>query len=401
MANFVTNDYKLDITPQGSYPVVYMSQFEDGRQIRFRIVNKGMSYTIPVGISAFISGLKSNGGYYEHTCEIDTTRKYITAPVEADMTDVNGRGVANIILTNEGGEKVISAKFITHTQQTVTDDGIEVPTEAETVFQQLLDEIRTAAAAIDTDVETLQTMVESLTEDTSDAVAVIDAKVDAVDDRLDTFLATQTGVSNGTKRTETVLYNSSVLSCGNVEDYPGYFELSDDVLDYDYVEVRYSAFGKTAVKIFKSSDLSDGVHWSETEHDGQIITDATTGNRSTLRTADFHLIKIEDETLSLSPYVWGWNGASTSNGKVAENFTQNWNATNGIYVPAIYSVGIYSIVGIKYEEAGTSKDAELVDIRVGADGTIYNSAGEAVRSQITAITVVGTGLYIGAVPSSS
>ena len=401
MANFVTNDYKLDITPQGSYPVVYMSQFEDGRQIRFRIVNKGMSYTIPVGISAFISGLKSNGGYYEHTCEIDTTRKYITAPVEADMTDVNGRGVANITLTNEGGEKVISAKFITHTQQTVTDDGIEVPTEAETVFQQLLDEIRTAAAAIDTDVETLQTMVASLTEDTSDAVAVIDAKVDAVDDRLDTFLATQTGVSNGTKRTETVLYNSSVLSCGNVEDYPGYFELSDDVLDYDYVEVRYSAFGKTAVKIFKSSDITDGVHWSESEHDGQIIIDATTGNRSTLRNADFHLIKIEDETLSLSPYVWGWNGASTSNGKVAENFTQNWNATNGIYVPAIYSVGIYSIVGIKYEEAGTSKDAELVDIRVGADGTIYNSAGEAVRSQITAITVVGTGLYIGAVPSSS
>ena len=55
MANFVTDNYKLDITPQGSYPVVYMSQFEDGRQIRFRILNRGMSYTIPSGISAFVS----------------------------------------------------------------------------------------------------------------------------------------------------------------------------------------------------------------------------------------------------------------------------------------------------------------------------------------------------------
>ena len=30
MANFVTNEYKLDITPQGNYPVVYLSQFENG-----------------------------------------------------------------------------------------------------------------------------------------------------------------------------------------------------------------------------------------------------------------------------------------------------------------------------------------------------------------------------------
>ena len=156
MASFVTNDYKLDVMPQGNYPVVYMSQFEDGRQIRFRIVNRGSSYTIPFGISAFISGLKPNGGYYEHTCEIDETRKYITVSVVEDMTDVNGRGVANITLTNGDGEKVVSAKFIVHVQATVSDNGIEIPTEAATVFQQLLDEIRSAAASIDYDIQQIE-----------------------------------------------------------------------------------------------------------------------------------------------------------------------------------------------------------------------------------------------------
>ena len=90
MANFVTDNYRLDITPQGSYPVVYLSQFENGRQITFRILNKGANFVIPSGISVFASGLKPNGGYYEHVCTIDDTRKYVTMPVEADMTDIKG-----------------------------------------------------------------------------------------------------------------------------------------------------------------------------------------------------------------------------------------------------------------------------------------------------------------------
>ena len=119
MSSFVIDDYRLDITPQGNYPVVYLSQFEDGRDIRFYMLNRGRSFTIPTGISAFVSGLKSNGGYYEHSCTIDGN--YIIVHVEADMTDAYGRGLANIKLTNQSGDTVISAKFVVNVQEGETE----------------------------------------------------------------------------------------------------------------------------------------------------------------------------------------------------------------------------------------------------------------------------------------
>lgn len=166
MASFVTNEYKLDITPQGNYPMVYLSQFENGRQIKFIMMNRGRLFEIPSGLSASISGVKSNSGYYEHTCTFDSHNVYV--PVEDDMSDASGRGVAIIKFTDGDGDTVISAKFVVNVQETPSDGGIEVPTVAETILQQILSEINTKIAELNTHIAEMDDNYQDFIDDASD-----------------------------------------------------------------------------------------------------------------------------------------------------------------------------------------------------------------------------------------
>lgn len=166
MASFVTNEYKLDITPQGNYPVVYLSQFENGRQIKFIMMNRGRAFTIPSGLAASISGSKSNGGYYEHTCTSDSRNVYVH--VEDDMVDASGRGVAIIKFTDGDGDIVISAKFVVNVQETPSDGGVEIPTVAETILQQILSEINAKIAELNTHIAEMDENYQDFIDDASE-----------------------------------------------------------------------------------------------------------------------------------------------------------------------------------------------------------------------------------------
>lgn len=371
MSSFVIDDYRLDITPQGNYPVVYLSQFEDGRDIRFYMLNRGRSFTIPTGISAFVSGLKSNGGYYEHTCTIDGN--YVIVHVEADMTDASGRGLANIKLTNQSGDTVISAKFVVNVQESVSDSGIEVPTVAETIFQQLLDEIRQQSASISVNVTQLNNNVTQFMADINNEVNTFESGVDsditALDARMDTFIAQHSGVSaNATRMTETTLWSGKVYTSG------GMIYADNPVTDYDYIDVYYNFAGNSAIQRFTPDVLigsSGGVIRSAN------LTNGEAADNMPLAVFEIGIHTIagdgtETQNFMIDFMYWSWNGQPQS----ASVQTLGGNV-NARYV--------YKLVGVKYEAVTASKDTELTDIRVGVNGTVYTTAGAAIRAQLSDI----------------
>ena len=242
------------------------------------------------------------------------------------------------------------------------------------VYEQILalaGNIEALVTQIETDTAASVAAIEASTASSianiQETVDGIDDAVDQVDARMDTFIASQTGTSNGTLITETSLFTASSPAKTDIT-------VSDDINNYDYIDIRYAVFGRTKISRFLPSDIETGVHWSEFEHVNTIDIDtgATDPNaRSVLRKVGFKLTRASATSLSFELEVWRWDGKSTTNGVNAETIGSSWN------------VGIYSITGVKYEAAGTSKDAELADIRVGADGVTYATAGEAVRTQFT------------------
>ena len=186
----------------------------------------------------------------------------------------------------------------------------------------------------------------------------VTTSIGVISSRLDAFVADHAGIYG-----ETVLWDADTAPetmSGNVK----LVTLSDDCNDYDFVDMYFGDYIKTTT----GEKFAD--HYQE------IYEPSFDGTASPT-----------DKTLAFTKWIfkpygtndpdgvhfgieyddrWKWNGNASSNAEYVSITVSGWP--------------IDKIIGRK-----RVSDAEIVDLRTGADGVVYQTAGAAVRAQIEAL----------------
>jgi hypothetical protein len=176
-------------------------------------------------------------------------------------------------------------------------------------------------------------------------IAAMSDDIDTIDARVDNFI-------------NSVVPNTvETLWTGSIKDVGDSATLSKAVSNFDYIDLY----------LLGSSD-SKYIRVPATQTDVQIQQQNLSDDASSnfLRLWEMG-VSISGSTVSITKSIaWAWDDPNNSNPTVTAN------AQNGVPITRIDGVKVAS-----------DTPAEVTDIRVGADGTTYNSAGAAVRGQLT------------------
>ena len=186
----------------------------------------------------------------------------------------------------------------------------------------------------------------------------VEESIGVISSRLDAFVADHAGIYG-----ETVLWDSETAPetmSGNVK----LVTLSDDSNDYDFIDMYFGDHIKTT-----TGEKFAGYYQTffEPYYDGSASPTDTTLSfnkwffkpHGTSEPDGVHFGIEYDKT-------WKWTGKTTNNAEYLNIQVSGWP--------------IEKIVGRKLVS-----DAEIVDLRTGADGVVYQTAGAAVRAQIEAL----------------
>ena len=95
MANLITQEYAINMTPGAIPAVVHVSQYDAGnRNLRFLLYSGNAKFIIPSSATVSIRGSKTDGTVYEY--RLNTSDNTAEGPVQVQMTAVAGRHMAEI-----------------------------------------------------------------------------------------------------------------------------------------------------------------------------------------------------------------------------------------------------------------------------------------------------------------
>ena len=216
--------------------------------------------------------------------------------------------------------------------------------------------------AINEQVSTQNTEISNFKSDVNETVAAQDSDITVMQSQMDNFIQSHSG-----ELTFTELYNTTeALGAHTVNES---FALSDDYTKYTELDIYWSYNNVQRCERVKTSDLlTTGVEIS-------FYADEAV-SQSNVAPMFFPFMKIvngnvEHTQLKIdAAYSERWSGAST------DSASRDIPSSAADY----FAGSIIKVVGVSYQDS-----AELQDIRVAYDGTIYSTAGNSVRQQVSAL----------------
>lgn len=104
-----TQEFNLDLIPNGIAPIVHVSQYDEGQTWAFNIVKENQLYEIPSGSSITVQGTKKDDTGFQYSCTYSGSKVYVTETQQ--MTIFAGDVQAELVIVN-GDNRIATLNFI-------------------------------------------------------------------------------------------------------------------------------------------------------------------------------------------------------------------------------------------------------------------------------------------------
>lgn len=136
----------LQYAPTGITPVVHVSQFDEGRQFRFKLYDGVMAYTMPSGTTAQIDGIKPDGRGFSYTDCISVSGNTATITTKKQMTIVPGAVKCEIRFVN-GSNNIGTLNFLMMVEESPINENTDISeTVLPAIFQLATEQMENAEA---------------------------------------------------------------------------------------------------------------------------------------------------------------------------------------------------------------------------------------------------------------